>query len=291
MTDGLLAIFLVIGFGLLAIASILLVTIDARRNRGRLDQSHAELRATHDAVRSLLDGLPDAVLRLDARGIVTSANTRASELTGRSVESLIGRSFLGFVAEADRDGITARWRRLGLGRENLGDELGDTDGANLDDVGEGREVTGVLFELVDEHRATHLVEASLHRPPIEPTSDDAHDPVGIVVILRDVTDRERSSAALEAARTRFQQAFHSAPTGMALVRLSDHRIVDANQALADMLDHSRRYLLGRSMREITHPDDLRAAAPERARLELGIDDGYQLEQVAARVVEHVRQRL
>jgi diguanylate cyclase (GGDEF)-like protein len=45
-----------------------------------------------------------------------------------------------------------------------------------------------------------------------------------------------------------------------------------------LLDHSRRYLLGRSMREITHPDDVRAAAAERARIELGIDDTYRAEQ-------------
>ena len=118
--------------------------------------------------------------------------------------------------------------------------------------------------------STHLVEASLH-----PLGDEID---GTVVILRDVDDRERTTAALEQARQRFQQAFHSAPTGMALVRLADNRIVDANQSLADLLDHSRRYLLGRSMREITHPDDLRAAAAERARIELGIDDSYGVEQ-------------
>ncbi|HSP28207.1 MAG TPA: EAL domain-containing protein, partial [Ilumatobacteraceae bacterium] len=73
-------------------------------------------------------------------------------------------------------------------------------------------------------------------------------------------------------------AFHSAPTGMALVRLDDSRIVDANQSLADMLGRSLSSLIGAGIREITHPDDLRAAAPQRARLELGIADTYLLEQ-------------
>ena len=53
--------------------------------------------------------------------------------------------------------------------------------------------------------------------------------------MRDVTDRARSSVRLEQARPRFQQAFHSAPTGMALVRLDDSTIVDANHSLARML--------------------------------------------------------
>ena len=106
----------------------------------------------------------------------------------------------------------------------------------------------------------------------------ARDTGGLVVLLRDVTDRARSTVALEQARRRFQQAFHSAPTGMALVRLDDSRIVDANQSLADMLDRPLDSLIGMGIREITHPDDLRAAATLRARLELGIADTYLMEQ-------------
>ena len=132
----------------------------------------------------------------------------------------------------------------------------------------------VVFELVDAHGDPHLVEASLHRPS---TSDDSGSG-GLVVLLRDVTDRARSTVALEQARRRFQQAFHSAPTGMALVRLDDSRIIDANQSLADMLDRPLDSLIGIGIREITHPDDLRAAATQRARLELGIADTYLLEQ-------------
>ena len=98
------------------------------------------------------------------------------------------------------------------------------------------------------------------------------------MILRDVTDRQRSSVALEQARRRFQQAFHSSPTGMALVRLDDSKIVDANQSLADMLRRPLESLVGIGIREITHPDDLRAVASQRARLELGIADTYLLDQ-------------
>ena len=174
---------------------------------------------------------------------------RAAEFTGRSIDELLGRSFIGFVSADDRDDITDRWRRLRL----------DADAG-----------APTAFELVGRNGATKLVEATLH-----PVADHVD---GTVAVLRDIGDRERTTVALEQARRRFQQAFHSAPTAMALVRLSDNRIVDANQSLADLLDHSRRYLLGRSMREITHPTDLRAAAGERARIELGIDHTYRAEQ-------------
>ncbi|MEP1124601.1 MAG: EAL domain-containing protein [Ilumatobacter sp.] len=247
MSSG--GIVVVVVCGVVAALAVAVVALDARRVRRRLDASATDLAATHEGVRRLLDGLPDAVLSVDAGGSITSANERAATLTGRAIEDLLGRSFIGFVSADDRDDITDRWERLGI-----------------DPTGSAHAV----FELVRRDGEVVLVEASLH-----PAAEGS---VGTVVILRDVGDRERSSEALEQARRRFQQAFHSAPTGMALVRMSDSRIVDANQSLADMLDHSRRYLLGRSVREITHPDDLRAAAAERARIELGIDDSYRIEQ-------------
>lgn len=240
---------MVVAIGVVTSLAIGLVAIDARRVRHRLNASVDDLAATHDGVRRMLDGLPDAVLSIDDDGAIVSANERAAVLTGRSIDDLLGRSFIGFVSPDDQDDITDRWKRLRLDPEASGQ---------------------AVFELVARDGSVNLVEASLH--PVA----DGH--VGTVMILRDVGDRERTTEALEAARRRFQQAFHSAPTGMALVRLGDNKIVDANQSLADMLDHSRRYLLGRSVREITHPDDLRAAAAERARIELGIDDSYRIEQ-------------
>jgi diguanylate cyclase (GGDEF)-like protein/PAS domain S-box-containing protein len=65
---------------------------------------------------------------------------------------------------------------------------------------------------------------------------------------------------------------------MALVRLDDGRIVDANQSLADMLRYEVGELVGCTLREFTHPDDVRAAQPHRARLELGIVESFRIDQ-------------
>ncbi len=123
---------------------------------------------------------------------------------------------------------------------------------------------------------TVAVEASHDRPRREP--DDEVPGASAIVRLRDVSEREERTRALEQARRRFQQAFHSAPTGMALVRLDDSRIIDANRSLAETLQRPVDDLVGRSIRELTHPDDLRTAAAYRNRLELGIVDTYLLDQ-------------
>ncbi len=247
----------VVGIGILAIVAVVATVVETRRIGRRFGQTIDELSHTQSEIRRLLDDLPDAVMGLDVNGKIATANQRAADLTGRSVEDLVGRAFLGMVGEIDRESVTERWSF----------DFPDVD-APASDVGPE------VFELIDTQGEPHLVEASLHHPA---SSADASSG-GVVVVLRDVTDRERSTVKLEQARRRFQQAFHSAPTGMALVRLDDSKIVDANQSLADMLLRPLDSLMGIGIREITHPDDLRAAAPQRARLEIGIADTYLLEQ-------------
>ncbi|MET0909293.1 MAG: EAL domain-containing protein [Ilumatobacteraceae bacterium] len=238
----------VLAIGVMAIVAVLATLFEARHLGRRMRSTIDELSRTKGELRQLLDDLPDAVMGLDEHGVIETANARAAELTGRSVADLVRRSFLGLVGDDDRTTVTERW--------------------HFDTPESSRYLS--VFELIDVDGAPHLMEATLHRSSLT---------VGaLVVILRDVSDRERSSVALEQARRRFQQAFHSAPTGMALVRLDDSRIVDANQSLADMLRRPVESLLNIGIREITHPDDLRAAATQRARLELGIAETYLLDQ-------------
>jgi diguanylate cyclase (GGDEF)-like protein/PAS domain S-box-containing protein len=256
-------IVVVVGIGVLAIVAIVATLLEARRVGRRLHHTIDELERTQSEIRRLLDDLPDAVMGLNDSGMIESANQRAALLTGRTIDELVGRAFLEMIGDDDRDSVTERWhfdQPFPIAPDDTDDPTGPLGGR-------------VVFELVDTEGEPHLVEASLHRPAVSGEQGG-----GLVVVLRDVTDRARTTVALEQARRRFQQAFHSAPTGMALVRLDDSRIVDANQSLADMLGRSLSSLIGVGIREITHPDDLRAVATHRARLELGIADTYLLDQ-------------
>ncbi|MET0325235.1 MAG: EAL domain-containing protein [Ilumatobacteraceae bacterium] len=234
---------------LLAAAAVIVTWLESRRITRHLNRTIERLIDTELELRLLLDDLPEAVLSVDDTGVVRSVNAKAAELTGHSMSSLAGIP-LSELVDVDRGTDLAAW--LASGRA----------GAHV-------EPAPLRLLHADDDEST-LVEATLDRPRQTDT--------GVVVRLRDVTEREERVRALEQARRRFQQAFHSAPTGMALVRLDDSTILDANRSLAEMLAIPVDQLVGRSIRDITHPDDLRAAATYRARLELGIADTYLLDQ-------------
>ena len=261
-TDTVLAVSII---SVLSVVAVLMTWLEARRFGRRLHTTIDELSETQTQVRQLLDNLPDAVMGLDDTGRIASANRKAAALTGRSVDDLIGRAFMEMVGEDDRDSMSEQWQRF-----NVGDQVNSAS--------DRRDGSVVVFELVDKSGDPHLVEASLHLAKDGREIVSQSGAGSAVLLLRDITDRNRTTAALEQARRRFQQAFHSAPTGMALVRLDDGKIVDANQPLADMLDRPLDSLLGVAIRTLTHPEDLAAAASQRAQIELGISDAYALEQ-------------
>jgi len=237
-----------------AVAAVAVVVswFESRRVTHHLDRTVDRLVTAQTELRIVLDELPEAVLPVDGSGVIRDANARAVELTGLPRGELVGRRLTDLIEPARRHEV-GEW----LGRTHRGDVL----------------LPPAPFAVHDVEGRASLVEAA-----VEGAGRSGGASATSIVRLHDVTEREERVRALEQARRRFQQAFHSAPTGMALVRLDDSTIVDANRSLADMLDRSIDELLGRSIREITHPDDLRAVASHRARLELGIADTYLLEQ-------------
>ncbi|MGI9054116.1 MAG: putative bifunctional diguanylate cyclase/phosphodiesterase [Ilumatobacteraceae bacterium] len=234
---------------LLTVVAVVVTWLESRRITAHLNGTIDRLIETESELRLLLDDLPEAVMSVDDHGVVRGANAKAAELSGRPVGALVGRR-LDAMVETLRIVELAEW--LSAGRR-------------------GETVAPMSLRLTHaDWQTSRLVEATVERP--------ANTTGTVIVRLRDITEREARGQALEQARQRFQQAFHSAPTGMALVRVDDSTIIDANRSLAEMLDRPVSQLVGSSIRELTHPDDRRDATGHRARLELGISDPYHLDQ-------------
>ncbi|HUI25044.1 MAG TPA: PAS domain S-box protein [Candidatus Kryptonia bacterium] len=106
--------------------------------------------------------------------------------------------------------------------------------------------------------------------------DSSGAPCRMAGSLTDVTERRQADEALRASEERFSNAFTYAPIGMALVAL-DGRAFQVNRALCKMLGYDEAELLGKTVGEITHPDDVASAYEQVARLLRGEVDSYQIE--------------
>lgn len=102
-----------------------------------------------------------------------------------------------------------------------------------------------------------------------------HDATGAVVggmaISRDITARQ----AAERAQRRFEDAFALAPVGMALVS-PDGLFLEVNDALCELTGHPAAALLRRSVRDVTHPDDVDTEADCMRRMLSGELDSYRV---------------
>ncbi len=242
---------MVIVIGVVAVVALALSMWNLRRQDERMRRRVAAVEAAESEVRRLLDELPEAVLLVDVDGVVLSTNAAALAMFDLARREFVDTHLIDQASGEDQERLSAAIQRSFAGSD----------------------VEPLQLQMNGARNRKVVVEATFHLP-----RHHVEDDRRLVVRLRDVSEREQQSRALDQARRRFQQAFQSAPTGMALVRLDDGRIVDANQSLAEMLRRDVEELVGCTLREFTHPDDVRAAQPHRARLELGIVDSFRIDQ-------------
>lgn len=244
------------------VAAAVVVGIVSTRPAGRsAARRHRSVNAGSVAeMRRLIDALPDAVLLVDDEAVVIAANATSARLVSVPAAEMVGVRLDDLLGDLDgfETGLDSWWQR----------------------VRRGQQPEPLLVRSTTERDYT--LECSAHRAPAGAIAA-AHEPSDgddgrYVVRIRNVSERERSLSALEGARRRFAQAFHSAPTGMALVRLDDGRVVDANQSLARMLGVDVGSIVGATLREFTHPADVSEAVPLLAQLELGVIEDFGLDQ-------------
>ncbi|HVA03696.1 MAG TPA: EAL domain-containing protein [Acidimicrobiales bacterium] len=85
-----------------------------------------------------------------------------------------------------------------------------------------------------------------------------------------------SESAIFEAEARFRSAFEEAPIGMGLA-LADGHLVRVNRAYSDILGYEPDELVGKTIRDITHPDDWEANAVQFDALVAGDIDRFHME--------------
>jgi PAS domain S-box-containing protein len=85
--------------------------------------------------------------------------------------------------------------------------------------------------------------------------DDEGDPLAIAGIGRDVTERKRREAELEASREKYRKLVETAPDAVFLVDAGTGTIIDTNDAAEQLLGKSREEIVGTHQSELHPPDE------------------------------------
>ncbi|MEI7893806.1 MAG: diguanylate cyclase [Myxococcales bacterium] len=186
------------------------VDITARR------QIEKRLRESEELHRSIVTASPDPIVITDERGIIRKISPATQTLLGYKEHEAVGRSPLDFVVPEDTERATLHMARLLEGEATGPAEYGIRRREGDIAIGEAN------AELV------HDVTGA---------------PMGIVVVVRDVTERRQAQMALERANVRLQEQL----TAIERLQADLHE-----QAVRDALTglHNRRYLDETLEREI-----------------------------------------
>jgi PAS domain S-box-containing protein len=206
------------------------------------------LRESEERYRRIVDTAREGIWMLDAQMKTTFANQRMTELLGLSVAALSGRSLLDFVEPSSREEARSHFEQCRAGLLHQCD---------------------LHLRLPDGSTLWTLVSAN-------PIRDAAGVSVGLLALVTDITDRKGMEADLQVREALFRTVFESAPLGIALLSLDDTRR-RVNPALARMLGYTVEEMEARTVRELTHAEDLQADGALFQRLAAGEIDQYSLE--------------
>lgn len=190
--------------------------------------------------RELLEQSPDAVF-INVAGVVRFANAAGAELYGvADALELVGRSLAELVPAEDAAEVLRRTHDTGnpLGTQTRAEErILRADGS---------------VRPVEVSRATVTFDGE----------------AAALVVLRDIAQRKVAEWALRESEERFRTLYEHAPIGMVLTEASSGAVIQANQAMLDMLGYGAEHFLGRSHWDLTPPEFHhleRVQADERAR--------------------------
>ena len=208
-----------------------------------LSERHPREQALRERDR-LVSGVLDAatgfaIISTDLDGTITLFNPGAEQMLGHRADEVVGRRTPAIFHDPGE--IAQRAEQLGI-------------------------VAG--FEVFvkaarrgeSETREWTYVRRDGARLPVElivsPVLDGCRQIRGFVCVATDLTERRKSVDALRLAEQRFRQTFQDAPRGMAMTDADGLQLLDANDALCEMLGYERAELLQLGVAAIAHPDDL-----------------------------------
>ena len=221
------------------------------------EATDAELRESEERFRAVVNSANEGILVYDRNLLVTDVNPAAERILGLAAAKLIGK--LGFTSQLpcireDGTPLPAEERptklTLRAGQSLQGQVIGIKRGDGT--------VTWVSVNTAFLRRAGET------------------DFYGIVATVSDVTARRAAEEALRYSEERFRQTFELAASGIAHVDL-EGRFVRINRSLCEILGYPENELVGRSVKDISYPQDRDLTDRKRREVHEGKVDAVRFE--------------
>src|SRR5438132_1101222 len=212
-------------------------------------QAEAALRESEERFRSVVDSANDGILVYDKQLNVIAGNLAAERILGLPLANIIGAAgFTSLLPCVHADGSPI---------------LPDERPTRLT-VKSGKPLTGQIVGIYRPDGSMNWLSVNtgfLRRP-------GDTDWYGVVSTIGDITKQRHAELALSASEALYRQTFELATAGIAHVDLSG-RFMKVNRRLCEILGYGEQELIGRPVKEISHPEDRNLTDSQRMRVRSG----------------------
>ncbi|MFW9843077.1 MAG: PAS domain S-box protein [Candidatus Thorarchaeota archaeon] len=216
----------------------------------------ASLRESEKRYRLLADYAKDAIATLDMNLNFTFISPAANEVFGYEVDELLSKNIVDFLTPDSiklvRDAMTEALR--------LEDEVGK----------DGYDAPPLEFETF--HKKGHQIWIEVSRVFLR---DDSDRPIGLLIVIRDITKRKLIEEALQRSEKRHRELIEFNPEGISIVDF-DEQIIFANAAFADMLGYEIGELQGTSFFDLAEPAEREKITAQSSQRTEGVSSTYRL---------------
>ena len=189
-----------------------------RERTAELRTSHAQTKAEHHQVTTILGSISEAFMTLNHEYRLTYLNQKGEELfktlTGKTNADVIGKTLWEVIPGTERSSFGEHYHQA------------------------MREQVSVTFE-----DFFPLLE-SWFEVRVYPSAE------GLAVYFQDITQRKASELSLRSSEERFAKAFRANPVAGCLVTLLEEKFLDANENFQRLTGYSREELIGQSSHDV-----------------------------------------
>ena len=215
--------------GMITLSDIAMSTIaesylDAKE--GIISKQKQALEQSEARLRTIIFSEPECVKTLSPEGTILMMNPAGLDiLEVNTPDDIVGKSIYPFIAEEHKKRFQSLTKKVFQGKQG-----------QIEYMIYGRKGTKRWME-------THML-------PLRTNGE-----VEALGISRDITKQKKAEQSLTESEQLFRGAFEKASIGMCMTTQDGH-FMRVNQALCQMLGYSRDEMLGLTIVEITHPDDI-----------------------------------